>query len=73
MLFRSIGKEVKVKIQGEKGKTSLYINDEFVDSKELQMLCPYNYIGDPKGNSFTGTFKNLKITQEMDKNVELVK
>lgn len=58
-----INLDVKIKLVGEQGKTSLYINDEFIGSENIQMLCPVDYIGNPKGKFFIGKIKKIKIIQ----------
>ncbi|QTD37125.1 family 20 glycosylhydrolase [Polaribacter batillariae] len=58
-----LNKNVKIKLVGEQGKTSLYINDKLIGSENIQMLCPVNYIGISNGNVFNGTIKEVSIMQ----------
>lgn len=56
-------KDVTIKILGEKGKTSMFVNGEFIGSKNLQMLCPLEYIGSEEDNVFQGRIKKLRAKQ----------
>jgi hexosaminidase len=58
-----MNKKAKIKLVGEKGKTSLYVDGQLVDSENIQMLCPVDYIGVPKGKTFSGIIKNITIIQ----------
>lgn len=63
-----INQTAKIKLIGEQGKTSLYVNDQFIGSENIQMLCPTDYIGTSKGKVFYGKIKNIRIIQEQVKN-----
>ncbi|WP_106793268.1 glycoside hydrolase family 20 protein [Aquimarina sp. Aq78] len=54
---------VKIKIVGEQGKTSLYVENQFIGSENIQMLCPVDYIGAPNGKTFCGKIKNITLIQ----------
>ena len=54
---------VKIKLIGEQGKTSLYVDGQFVGSENIQMLCPVSTIGNTKGKTFCGKIKNVSIVQ----------
>ena len=56
-------KEVIIKILGEKGKTSMYVNGELIGSENIQMLCPLEYIGNKDGKVFQGSIKYLLAKQ----------
>lgn len=58
-----MNKNVKIKLVGEQGKTSLYVNDQLIGSENIQMLCPVEYIGIPNGKSFGGRIQNISIIQ----------
>ncbi|MFC4992563.1 beta-N-acetylhexosaminidase [Rubritalea tangerina] len=42
-----LGKETTITLVGEKRKTSLYIDDKLIGSKNIQTVCPLTHIGDP--------------------------
>ncbi len=62
-----INKEIKIKLVGEKQKTSLFVDNKLIGSQSIQMLCPTDKIGSIKENSFNGVIKNIRITKERAK------
>lgn len=54
---------VKLTIIGEKGKTSLYADGELVGSKNIQMLCPLEFLGSKTENSFNGDLRKIKVIE----------
>jgi hexosaminidase len=59
-----LNKDIKLKIVGEENKTSLYIDNKLIDSKNIQMLCPTEYLGSEEGESFKGYIKNISILKD---------
>ena len=56
-----VGKSVKVKLVGEKKKTSLYINGKLIESYNIQSVCPLVNAGSNKENVFNGTISKIEI------------
>ena len=54
-------KTVKLKLVGDKKKTSLYVNGKLVGSYNIQTLCPVKTMGDKNGKSFNGVIKKIEI------------
>ena len=61
-----IGKYVNIKLIGEKGKTSLYIDGVLIGSEKKQMICPIEYIGSKKEKIFPGIIKKIKVKQNQE-------
>ncbi|MCK0123779.1 family 20 glycosylhydrolase [Gelidibacter sp. F2691] len=59
----AIGKDTKVKIIGEKNKTSLYIDGALIGSQNIQMVCPIEFIGSPSEPVFQGVLKDITVKQ----------
>ena len=57
---------VKIKLVGEKKKTSLYVNGKLIGSYNKQSLCPLNNWGSLNGNSFKGTVKDVKVVNYVE-------
>jgi hexosaminidase len=49
---------------GEKEKTSLYVDGNFIGSYNIQMVCPLEYLGDTHNRSFQGILHEAKILNE---------
>jgi len=60
-------KEVNIKILGEKGKTSMYVNGKLIGSENIQMLCPLEHIGSKESKVFKGVIKHL-LAMEIQEN-----
>ncbi|PXY02771.1 hypothetical protein DF185_01375 [Marinifilum breve] len=61
-----VDKEVNIKIVGEKGKTSLFVDNMLVGSENLQMICPLEHFGSQKDDVFPGIIKQLKARENKD-------
>ncbi|WP_296635647.1 glycoside hydrolase family 20 protein [Polaribacter sp.] len=60
-----LNKKVKIKLIGEKGKTSMYVDGKLIGSEKLQMLCPLESLGStlPETEAFHGTIKNICVKE----------
>ncbi len=56
-----VGKSVKVKLVGERKKTSLYVDDKLVESYNIQTVCPLENIGSEKEEVFKGVIEKMEI------------
>ena len=56
-----VGKSVKVKLVGERKKTSLYVNGKLIESYNIQSVCPLVNVGSDKENVFNGTINKIEI------------
>lgn len=68
-----LNKFVKITLVGDEEKTTLYVNGIKQGSFGVQMLCPLNAIGSSRGESFTGTVKNIRIYNRMLSDDEIKK
>ena len=55
------GKNTNIQIVGEKGKTTLFINGNHIETKPLQMLCPLEYLGSKNETTFEGVIEALTV------------
>lgn len=58
-----LNKRVKLIVIGEKGNTSLYVDGKLVGSKNIQMICPLEFIGSKMENSFKGELRTIKVIE----------
>lgn len=54
-------RKTNIQIVGEKGKTSIFVNGNYMGTKNIQMLCPMEYLGSKKEKSFHGKIEFLKV------------
>ncbi|MHC5146077.1 MAG: family 20 glycosylhydrolase [Planctomycetota bacterium] len=62
-----IGEKVDLTFVGEKGKTSLFTNGKLIQSKDIQMVCPLEFLGSPHNKSFQGILHDIRILNKVVK------
>jgi len=58
---------VTLKVVGERGHTSLYVNGQLVGQHNDQMVCPLAVLGSRTGNSFVGKIRNITVLDHVEK------
>ena len=59
-----MNQKITLTFVGERKKTSLYVGGKLIESKNIQMVCPLEFIGSPHHQSFQGILHEIKISNK---------
>ena len=59
-----LNQKITLTFVGERKKTSLYVGGKLIESKNIQMVCPLEFIGSPHHQSFQGILHEIKISNK---------
>ena len=59
-----LNQKVTLTFMGEQKKTSLYVDGKLIESKEIQMVCPLEFIGSSQRQSFQGILHEIIISNK---------